>query len=387
MVKKQVRIGVMDAVRALAIALVILSHSSASPRFPFHEVTHAFLHPGKIGVVLFFVLSGFLQTKLLLADERQLGKISLPLFYSRRLLRILPTMAVYLGFVFLWWRFTKYNGSWLEFAGTVFCFRQVFDAGGLTVHFWSLSLEVLFYLCWPVMLARCAPDLRKKMVVTSVVLLAIAPWIINAIIPDSAHFYLSRIFEVSPIFLGCWLALTEPPYSRSAESKPGLTWAYVLCCGIIFAAALYLDHVMLRAVTFTSIRLGETGEGLLAGCFVYAAMRIRSPFFETIFANPVIRFTALISFGIYVWQQFFFFGNPSDWVFAWPKKSLFYPMFWFPLNVVAACLAGALSYFLIEKQFAAVRERITHAIIQKRKPVVTSRPSTPAVVDSESVTT
>jgi peptidoglycan/LPS O-acetylase OafA/YrhL len=81
----------------------------------------------------------------------------------------------------------------------------------------------------------------------------------------------------------------------------------------------------------------------------------------------------LVSFGIYVWQQFFFFGNANDWLFTWPSKRFLYPLFWFPGNLIAACAAGVLSYLLIELPLAGWRERLTLRFSGGASPVVTTK--------------
>ena len=152
----------LDGLRAIAIALVIAQHL-----FPLHRIIP---HPegmrpqnvvpplGFIGVSLFFVLSGFLITRILLACRQRVDLHQVPrrrelgVFYLRRTLRIFP--LYYATLLVLWlldvrhirdriaWHAT-YTSNWL------FCDLSVYNAGGFERHFWSLATEEQFYLVWP----------------------------------------------------------------------------------------------------------------------------------------------------------------------------------------------------------------------------------------------
>src|SRR5947209_8886292 len=90
------RVPSLDGLRALAILLVLLSHSARAPSFPWPSDSLGLVHYGAVGVEVFFVLSGFLITLLLLREQHDTGAISLKGFYFRRSLRILPACGVYL---------------------------------------------------------------------------------------------------------------------------------------------------------------------------------------------------------------------------------------------------------------------------------------------------
>src|SRR5665647_1019424 len=135
----------LDAVRGVAILMVMIDHLAL------RGVTSA----GSVGVTMFFTLSGFLITSLMLEEHDAVGRVSLRAFYRRRALRLLPALLVFLGAMLIAWRFIgpgaaspidvllalSYFGNWFSAAG--------FDLHGVA-HTWSLAVEEQFYIAWPV---------------------------------------------------------------------------------------------------------------------------------------------------------------------------------------------------------------------------------------------
>ncbi len=132
----------LDSFRAIAVIMVMLSHAGF---YPFHA--------GWIGVPMFFVLSGFLITRILINNRK--GTHYFRAFYSRRALRIFPIYYLVLLFCLAWGLATKASVS--QF-GYYFFYLQSFSISNnlqpyfcntLMGHTWSLSVEEIFYLFWP----------------------------------------------------------------------------------------------------------------------------------------------------------------------------------------------------------------------------------------------
>lgn len=151
----------LDGLRALAVTLVVLQHTgdflvsddgpklSGGPLFP----------GGFLGVDLFFVLSGFLITTLLLEEHRDRGRISFTTFYERRALRLLPALGVLLAGTTIWVAVTA-DGLRAHLRGVLAAVFYVWNlavAAGVDVgdfghgHLWSLAVEEQFYLVWPLL--------------------------------------------------------------------------------------------------------------------------------------------------------------------------------------------------------------------------------------------
>ncbi len=169
----------LDGIRALAVGLVLFEHSVV-----FDQFSHLYsvgLNAGHTGVALFFVLSGYLITTLLLREEQRTSFISLRLFYIRRALRLFPVLWVYLFVVAL---FTLAgwlpHNPWHSFVSSLFYFRNVVGRGHETDQLWSLSIEEQFYILWPLVLIGLPKRNRARLVVAMGVLICITLWRIYA---------------------------------------------------------------------------------------------------------------------------------------------------------------------------------------------------------------
>lgn len=154
------RFGSLDGLRALAVLAVILHHSALQ-----YTTLSPLRAPGDAGVSLFFAISGFLITTLLLRETAVNGRISLGRFYARRTLRIFPlyyaALAVY---AVLAWRLERDSVAGREFFANLPAFASYTsnwfvappsEANGFRVIFyfaWSLATEEQFYLLWPPLL-------------------------------------------------------------------------------------------------------------------------------------------------------------------------------------------------------------------------------------------
>ena len=161
----------IEGLRAIAVGVVLLYHAGAP-----------FLPGGFVGVDVFFVISGFLITTLLVKEMLKTGSISLPAFYARRAKRILPAAAAVLVVVVLATRLflpkTRWlNTSWDVVASSLYGinwrlasqstdYMAQGDAKSPVLHFWSLAVEEQFYLIWPLLLLVVTlwarPRLRGK---------------------------------------------------------------------------------------------------------------------------------------------------------------------------------------------------------------------------------
>ena len=134
----------LDGIRGIAILLVVASHFGLGGT------------GGMVGVTLFFVLSGFLITYLLLDEREQTGRIDLKSFYGRRALRLLPALGFYLvGMAMLIWLLRLAIPIWdTTWPTALYLANYVQVLGGdlfANRHTWSLAVEEHFYLIWPLL--------------------------------------------------------------------------------------------------------------------------------------------------------------------------------------------------------------------------------------------
>ncbi|MER5554600.1 acyltransferase family protein [Streptomyces sp. NPDC002793] len=237
----------IQGLRAVAVGLVVLSHAGVSQ-----------VSGGYIGVDVFFVISGFLITSLLLRELAATGRVSLRSFYARRALRLLPasSLVVVVTLVGAWLflskaRLAEYAGDGLSSVLYAVNFRLA--AAGTDYlaqnsppspfqHFWSLSVEEQFYLVWPLVLLlswRAARG-RLRMVAVPLALLCAGSFAASVLMTNSsvswAYFgSLTRIWELGA---GALLALTTGRLERlpAALAAP-LSWIGLAC--VTLAAVLY----------------------------------------------------------------------------------------------------------------------------------------------------
>jgi peptidoglycan/LPS O-acetylase OafA/YrhL len=210
--------GSLDGLRAISIMGVVWVHATlASPYYVRFSVL-PIIGSGAFGVDIFFAISGFLITTLLLRERDKLGKISLREFYLRRTLRIWPlyyaTLAFYAGMALIFYRhsprgpeFFHYFPGYLTFTYTWYAFRS---ASKPIFNFaWSLSVEEQFYTLWAPVL-RFLDNLSPLLIMVGLIALRISAsyGLLGKVLPpDSLFLRIATNMSVS-ICLGVLLAHT-----------------------------------------------------------------------------------------------------------------------------------------------------------------------------------
>ncbi|QTE27882.1 acyltransferase family protein [Pengzhenrongella sicca] len=253
----------IQGLRAIAVLLVVLDHAGIVE-----------LHGGYVGVDVFFVLSGFLITGLLLQDAGRTGRVSFQTFYARRAWRILPAAtlvlvvtgaATYLLLNYVRAAAVLRDIVWAAFFGANIRFAQVgtdyfaADTPASPVqHFWSLAVEEQFYLVWPVLLAavlfathrrrrvrgsrhrdRPAPvPVRAVLAVLVVVIGASLAWSVLSTESSPASAYFSTFARGWELGVGALLATLALVITRIPTAvRVILSWAGL--AGILVAAVVY----------------------------------------------------------------------------------------------------------------------------------------------------
>ncbi|MFE2043480.1 acyltransferase family protein [Streptomyces sp. NPDC059477] len=236
----------IQGLRAVAVALVVLSHAAIPP-----------FSGGYVGVDVFFVISGFLITSSLLRELSTTGRISIRTFYARRALRLLPasTLVVVATLAGSWLflskaRFTEYAGDALSSALYAVNFRYALSGTDYLAegsppspfqHFWSLAVEEQFYLLWPLLLMLSwRPTGRRRFLAVPLVVLCLVSLGLSVLTtsgsPSWAYFGShTRFWELGA---GALLALSARRLDRlPAHCAAPATWIGLLC--IALSAVLY----------------------------------------------------------------------------------------------------------------------------------------------------
>ena len=306
------RLPGLDGLRALAVTLVILYH-----------LTPGALEGGYIGVDIFFVLSGFLITGLLLREKAATGRISLPQFWRRRARRLIPALVllllvccsaalliggdvlVGLGAQLLGALTFSYN--WLALAGGA----SYFDATTpeLFRNLWSLAVEEQFYLLWPlVVLGLVALSKRRwRLAIVGAVAAAsaLSMGLLNSGILgttfDATRVYYGTDTHSFGLAIGALLALLSTAWSpRELEwSRPARLWLPTL--GSIAIVALVALAVLMPADAPFPYLGGLALVALLSAVAVAGAIVPGTPLARTLDAKP-IRWVGERSYGLYLWH-------------------------------------------------------------------------------------
>jgi peptidoglycan/LPS O-acetylase OafA/YrhL len=327
------RLRELDGWRAVSVFLVILCHisnrySQSIPHIPIVSLFLGFCGP--LGVKIFFVISGFVICRLLIAEEARTGNISLKAFYCRRIFRILPPLFVYLsvvcslyflGFIQEHWKSILYGGLFLRdlHLGT---------EGWFAGHTWSLAVEEQFYLTFPTAFLVTPQRWRPRIFLG--VFLACALWSIS--LGFSGSFDQLATFVrpgFSCISFGVLMALYEDQARRWASAIP---W---------FAVALISLSVALHPVA-----AGTWETAIFDGLFVPPAIGllllfslVHGSWLRSFLCSKPLQAIGITSYGIYLWQELFT-GTAQHYLAAGQLIPRFFPLIFVVIP---------LSYFFIEK--------------------------------------
>jgi peptidoglycan/LPS O-acetylase OafA/YrhL len=349
----------LDGLRGAAIALVIFGHACATHLAPAFLDRPFLTSLGNVGVRLFFVISGFLITTLLLRDIEQHGQIRLRTFYVRRTLRIFPAVFFYIGVIWLLHvagvidlTFKLGSKQYIESAvpdlihAITFTQNYNHDYNWYFNHLWSLSVEEQFYLLWPFTLfflgARCG------LIVGAIILLA-APLIRGAmyLFGSGPEIALSREFQAvaDALATGCVFALLHNWLTEnSAYIKFIQKWA--IPTAIIFVALGYGIAFVSRPLAYV---FGGTFANIGMVLILQHIVRYPDKFVGQVCNFKPLTLIGVLSYSLYLWQQPFLYFGSSAWVCS------------FPQNIFLAFAAAIASYFVIEKPFLRLKEKMSAA--------------------------
>ena len=348
----------IEGLRGIAVLLVVLYHagtlSNSSLQIP----------GGFIGVDLFFVISGFLITGLLIRERERTGKVSFSRFYARRVRRILPAAAVVLvvtlvisyQLVALSTRSAVMEDGAasavsianIRFAMTTDYFNPVNNAFSPFLHFWSLGVEEQFYFIWPALLALVAwrrPRIGAGVALTAVVIVSFAASVIVTQSSPATAFYMlpTRAWQLAAgglLAVGVGSLARSPQFVRSIASQALSVAGWVALAALVWVA-LTLDS---KTVPYPgTAALLPT----IAGVVLIAAGAEQAGPGALLRLLP-IRFLGKISYSLYLWHWpililgGLYLGGPLDQALT-PFQALALAAFSIPVATV--------SWGLIEEPF------------------------------------
>ncbi|MBX9570443.1 MAG: acyltransferase [Candidatus Obscuribacterales bacterium] len=392
--KRDMYFPALDGIRALAVLLVVFHHLGPFPAAnDAAELLNRFTSWGWIGVDCFFVLSGFLITRLLLEEKAQIGNISLPKFYLRRAARIWPLyyLMLFLASVvvpfcsphqpsFMEWigAVPRIIAPFMLFAGNfsiIFDWKSLYEFDkaisgigasmmcAMLMPLWSISIEEQFYLAWPwiVNKAKSLGILSKTSVAfaaSSILASTAILWSLPTSSIELLHnfYYLNTACRIFPLMAGALLAIlhfANPPVFANSGKQP-LKLAS-LSAVLFFLVLAYMPPIqkvsLLHIVTFAAT----------AGAFsllIWLSLAWKP--LTSVFSNKVLVYLGKRSYAIYL------FHVPCMWLVRTGICPLFHIQFlsateWVVTAVVGiplSILASELSWHLIEKPFIGLRQTL-----------------------------
>jgi peptidoglycan/LPS O-acetylase OafA/YrhL len=331
----------LDGLRAVSIALVMLAHSRAAPGFP--RWLGGVADRGPFGVTVFFVLSGFLITWLLLREDDTTRGIDLKRFYMRRALRILPPAYALLLFATLWAHFHDKTVSARELAACALFARNLVPGTEYLGHFWSLAVEEQFYLIWPVFLALSPKRMRVPLTASLVAITPVWRWA-NYRMFGMGHFNVLRTDLVyDALLIGALLAMVRADARFRRPLDFLIARRRAIAPGCIAGIVLIQCSVALQMPKYGS--LGLSACEVLVAILVHVVSGGGAGLVSTLLDSGPMTWLGRISYSVYLWQQTFLTNETGSWLERLPQA------------IVAGVCAGALSYEFIERPMQSLRAR------------------------------
>ncbi len=332
----------LDGLRAISILFVVISHLLPAG-LPIYETRYWHLISGTTGVQIFFVISGYLITLLLIKERKKYGNINLKYFFIRRFLRLLPPLIIFYILLIVAMSFGKIPENYIGFVYAIFYVYNYVPNTYYTYelgHMWSLAVEEQFYFTWPFLLNRIK---KLATLLKLIALLLVLSWLAYITLPHTSiakNYHVLRWFipAASPIFIGSGLALLMY-YKTALIEKWSKRYELLILGVILYASPIYVQPEML---IYSSI-IQSFG---IALWLLWISGNQGSKLVNTLEFVP-LRYIGKISYGIYVYQGFFLRTGPG---------SEFY-LQQYPVNIILTLLLAILSYELLEKNILKIKEK------------------------------
>ena len=341
------RIASLDGLRAVAILMVIFSHAAYTCHFPAVAPHIFYFFNGELGVRIFFVISGFIITHLLLREENKGGEFSIKYFYVRRAIRILPVYFTFLLVVYLIDRWLMVGIATNEFiAAASFTTGWWNDSTWLLGHTWSLSVEEQFYLLWPLLLFLIKS--KRLRCIATILLILFFPVMRTIVYLSTLRDRMPYLFitQGDAILMGCLLALFLY-YEGERAKKWFISYVFLgRIAGVICIAALNMLSGQRMAGWVTVPLLVSVQSMVIA--WMIASFIFNKDSGYSFLNSKVLVFLGTISYSWYLWQQVFLFACGRFF------KGI---TFEFPGNLLCSFVIAVISYFLIEKTFLKLRNQ------------------------------
>lgn len=341
------KIPSLDGVRAISFLIVFTAHAGLD-----------WIVPGRFGVNIFFLLSGYLITTLMVRERARTGWISLKLFYARRSLRIFPPMYTILGAtLFYLWITRQTAGITLGgLCSQLFYYQNYWEHGGLIAGLgplWSLAVEEHFYLLFPPLMLLFLDRRRMNYAQIARALLWICAFIlvwrclVVAYIPDGLRWARDRSdTRADSILFGCVLAcLEQTPVCERIFTRRRLERFILPGCLLVLFVTLVVRNVVFRET------LRYTLQGLAIAPLLYYVVHVPETRVGRLLNSRVLGRLGILSYSLYLLHA----------TALLEMNRLFHSkLLAAPVAFVIAVALAQLTHTLIEKPTDRWRKRFRH---------------------------
>jgi peptidoglycan/LPS O-acetylase OafA/YrhL len=348
----------LDGLRGVSILAVIALHA----RHPVHpNVSIGFGRAAAIGVDVFFVLSGFLITSLLLEEWSGSHTISLKKFYLRRALRLLPALVVFLAVTVAYSLIFVSRSYGIEagrdaltalFYSSNWAHIIDLQRPGIFTHTWSLSIEEQFYLAWPILLLWLLRHSSSRnslfcWVVLGVFLSVMVRIVLATAGADWLRIYCGTDARADSLLLGCLVAaLVSSGLLRNKARVKALVkfsaWFSVM--GLVFLCFYDVSNRYSRDFDLCFVFFFIS---CFAALIIMELVLSETGWLSRIFSLPPLIYIGKISYGLYLWHYVVFGLTPQEWPLARQRS----------LGLLLTASFTLASFYLLERPLLRLKRK------------------------------
>ncbi len=352
------RIGGIDGLRGVSILIVLLSHSSKYlPDFIKNNFIFKAISTGEIGVLIFFTISGYLITKLLLNEQERDGEISIKNFYIRRSLRIFPVFFLYL-LTLVVIKNTVFPDIFSEYSSILFSALYLWNYKHFLVdfsyqevngnwfmgHLWTLSMEEQFYLLWPMLFRRNSIKILTRIVIIIIILMPVIRVASYFFSPESRG-QIGMMLHTGgdTILLGCLAALLEKSDKFMAVLRTLLNNIWLVVAAFLFVFVVN-DRLFDKFGGAYALLVGGSLINISIMFLILWCLYIPSSV-QRFLDYKWIKYIGTLSYSLYIWQQ----------LILTRRYHTFFNSF--PVNLLVVFGIALISYHLIEKPILRLKSK------------------------------
>lgn len=347
----------LDGLRAISVLIVLIAHMGLD-----HIV------PGGFGVTVFFFISGFLITRLLIAEQEAKGRVNLPMFYMRRFARLYPALLFMVLVTALISGAMGYGlPTKVEALASVFYFTNIYQVHAASVDYsplmswtplWSLAVEEHFYMLFPLLVLAAGLVWKRLHMAVLAIIIIVPLWrafvFFNLDVPVSDYNYMMTDARIDSIAWGCLLTIML--HRKGIEALRALMgFIPVIVAGVALLASFLIRDDSFRYILRFSLQ-GAAICILILNLYYLARLRWA---FKVLEIAPLV-WIGKNSYALYLWHY------P---VFDLVHRNMDAGFVSIALTLIISFDMTIISLYLVEQPFMKLRKRFgSHTPVAKAAP-------------------